>query len=269
MAQAENKSNDDQKVKEVPKEILAVIKNHQFMHEDDESKLTVENVIYLQDERLKIYATKFKDISEANCVLSVICKHSDNTLFERIIMLNNKNEIFDKRCECVIAAACLTDYFSPSGFIEYTFNENGAWYLTQICKDDLAYFRSSKFEIWKKMIDEPDCEASFKRLLNMGLINRVFGDKIFPSPPHEQKDWEVKNEKNGKMVQIPRACYALRCWNTIECKYNDVDVFLDGAPKDNDVDKYWQTIIDQQKTKHGAEYIQSLLGANDDKKKDE
>ena len=53
----------------------------------------------------------------------------------------------------------------------------------------------------------------------------------------------MTDEKSGKKVQIPRPLHALRIWNATTKSYDEVSTLLDGAPSDEEKDKYWTEMI--------------------------
>jgi len=108
------------------------------------------------------------------------------------------------------------------------------------------------------MIEKPDCKASFRRLLRIGVINRMFDHVAFPSPDHEKADWEVKDEK-GKTVIIPRTIQGLRIWNVAKRAYDPVSPLLPGAPNDNDKEEYWKEMMVKFREQYGDEEIDELL----------
>lgn len=182
-------------------------------------------------------------------------KNENETTFEKIVHFDEQEtNMEDLKLECQVSL----EEYSPSQLIEYTFNENGPWYLSPMSLPSLEQYRKTKFENWKHMIEHPDCEAAFKRLLNIGLINRMFDFHAFPSPDNEKHLYEVKDE-NGKTVMIPRPVKALRIWNPAKKKYDDVDCHLEGAPKDNEVQQYWENMLNQFRLERGNEYIDKLL----------
>jgi len=108
------------------------------------------------------------------------------------------------------------------------------------------------------MIEKPDCKASFRRLLRMGLINRMFDHVAFPSPDNEKGDWEVKDD-NGRTVIIPRPIHGLRIWNVNKRVYDVVSPLLPGSPSDGEKDKYWNEMLAKFREQYGDEEIAELL----------
>merc|ERR1712228_489643 len=177
--------------KKIDEKILNLVKNHAF-YDDDKEKLSIESIDLLSNDRFQIYSSKYKDIASADCVLSVLLKDDSDEDFERIVFVkkDDKNAyvVTYKLCDCEIGALCEIDQFSPSGFIEYCFEGNDQFYLAPVCVHCLDFYKSRKFEIWKKMLVKPDCEATFRRLLQIGLITKVFDFNLFPIPEDEEKE---------------------------------------------------------------------------------
>lgn len=182
-------------------------------------------------------------------------KNENDLTFEKIVHFDeHKGNAQDLKLECQVS---LVEY-SPSQLVEYTFNETGPWYLSPMSLPSLEEYRKTKFETWKHMIEHPDCEAAFKRLLNIGLINKMFDNIAFPSPENEKHLYEVKDD-NGKTVTIPRPVHTLRIWNASKKTYDKVESHLEGAPIDNEVQKYWNDMLKTFRQERGDEYIDKLL----------
>ena len=257
--------------KEVPKNILEMI-NKIPLEDEDENALKVSSIRYLEEDRVKIYGALEKSILKGQHVLAVECipkdteqeeknkndndDNDDNgSLHEKIIVISN-NEIDIIELEDKITMEDL----SPSKLIEYTFYENGEWFLAPMSKLSLEGYRKMKFKAWKDMIENPTCEAAFKRLLNIGLITNMFDNVAFPSPEHEKDDWIVKDD-HGKDVTIPRPVKRLRAWNVKKRCYQDIQSHLDGAPKPEDAEKYWNDMLNKFREQRGDDYINNLLAS--------
>ena len=149
---------------------------------------------------------------------------------------------------------------SPSALIEYTFYENGPWFLAPMSLLSLEGYRKIKFGAWKEMIMHPVCQLTFERLLRIGLIIDMFDNVAFPSPEHEKKDWMFIN-KHGKQAVIPRPVRALRYWDVKSRSYKPVQSHLDGAPQPEQAKKYWQDMLDEFRKDQGVDYINGLLAS--------
>eukprot|EP01084_Bolivina_argentea_P097723 175672_1 len=254
MAQAPNAE------KEVAQSIKDII-SKMPLEDEDENALKVQSVRYLEESRIKIYGVQVESITKGEHVLAVECvpmddsddiKQEDKQLSEKIIIINaNDAEIVELEDKITM------EDMSPSSLIEYTFSENGVWFLAPMSAFSLEGYRKTKFANWKNMIENPTCEAAFKRLLNIGLITNMFDHVAFVSPENEKKDWEVKDD-HGKTVIIPRPVHSLRIWDVKKRCYKEVQSHLDGAPDAKDAPKYWEEMVNKFKSERGDDYINNL-----------
>jgi len=276
----------------IPADVITEIKKMKFERDDEEIKIKDINI--LDDNRKAIYATMIEDMKDDNLkyVLSVICvpktdddngdnndnnevKNADDDdsieLIERIVtvMIDDNNNITTNNC--LIEDKISMDDFSPSELIEYSFNGTD-YFLSPMTKASCEYYRKGKYKNWIHLINNPDCEAAFKRLLKVGLINRLFDYIAFPSPDNEANDWIVVNEQTGKKTNIPRPVQNIRVWNVKTCKYESISPILDGAPSDDDKDKVWNDMLNKFKSEQGIDFINGLINddenTNDDAKND-
>jgi len=183
---------------------------------------------FIDENRRKIYCRLIPQINKGYTVGIVVQanpknedeendndnKNENEVVFEKIIHFDEtEGNMEDLKLECQVSL----EEYSPSQLIEFTFNDNGPWYLSPMSLPSLEEYRKTKFENWKHMIEHPECEAAFKRLLNIGLINKMFDNFAFPSPDNEKHLYEVKDE-NGKTVVIPRPVHGLRIWEPAKKK---------------------------------------------------
>lgn len=269
----------------VDEEVVKYIKKQEFTTMDDEA-LVIKSVNLLDENRKKIYGALISDINDNNnkYVLSLVCsleksdddnnekekKENSENLYEKIVTIQIKDkEIKHKLIE--LEDKISMDDLSPSELIEYSFddNKNAIFYLAQMSKNSCLYYKKGKYKMWKDLIMNPDCEAAFKRLLKIGLINRLFDHVAFPSPKKEENDWIVVNKKTGKKTHIPRVIKQIRIWNISKNTYDYIDTILDGAPNDKDAKKEWEKMLNKFKEEQGIEYINGLLKDNNNKNKDE
>eukprot|EP01084_Bolivina_argentea_P089767 161896_1 len=258
MAQAEN--NDQKKV---PQNICDMVSKLP-LEDIDENKLKITSIRYLEEQRKNIYLPLCKQMAKSEHILSVECvrsdeaddiKNEDKEMYEKILVISSSDidiiELEDK---------ITMEDLSPSSLIEYTFYMNGPWFLAPMSELSLVGYRKTKFSNWKHMIENPTCEAAFKRLLNIGLITNMFDHVAFPSPQHEINDWMVKDD-HGKDVVIPRPVKGLRIWNVKNRCYKQVQSHLDGAPNEKDAQKYWENMLNQFRDQRGVDYIDNLLAS--------
>merc|ERR1712048_1374318 len=126
----------------------------------------------------------------------------------------------------LITGACQIMYedLSPSECIEYAFAEApGHWAMAMISLDALEAYRSMKFEAWKKMLQEPTCEAAFRRMLQIGLVTRLYDPQLFPTPDKLKSSYQVTDERSGKLIELPHPVSELRIWNAARLEYDPID----------------------------------------------
>lgn len=159
-------------------------------------------------------------------------------------------------CECGISY----EELSPTQMVEYQYEENGPWRLARISFEPMEAYKSHKFKMWRDMLDKPSCEAAFARMIKSGPINRLYDKLGFPIPDSEEADWKITDDRTGKQVDIPRPVHSLRIWDTDAGDYSLVSPIMEGAPPDEQaLAAYWHETIEDLKTKHGEEYVTSLL----------
>mmetsp|Transcript_50009 Transcript_50009/g.44818 ORF Transcript_50009/g.44818 Transcript_50009/m.44818 type:complete len:266 (-) Transcript_50009:103-900(-) len=260
-------AQDPNAVSEVPQNIKDLMSNYSFTDIDD-NPLKVSSIRYLEEDRKKIYGgnKNFESILTADHVLSVECvpkdeaddiKNEDKEISEKIMIITG-DDIEELEIEDMITM----EDMDLSQAIEFTFYENGPWFLGGIGQDSLAHYRGSKFPIWKKQLLNPVCEASFKRLLCIGLVTNIFDRYCFPMPEEEKKDYTVVDD-HGNNVELPRPVKALRIWNVKKRAYDVVSARLEGddAPKVGQEGKYWENMLEEFRQTRGIEYIDGLLAS--------
>ena len=244
--------------KEVPQNIKDVI-NKLPLEDEDENQLKAVSVRYLEEERVKMYGVLCPSVSSGEHVLAVECVKKEEEEKEETIKVEKIIVIDGGEVDMVELEDKITmEDLPPSSLIEYTFYDNGPWFLAPMSLLSLEGYRKTKFANWKNMIENPTCEAAFKRLLNIGLITNMFDHVAFPSPENEKKDWIVQDE-HGKDVVIPRPVKGLRVWNVNNRKYKQVQAHLDGAPQSEEAQKYWNEMLDKFREQRGKDYIDNLL----------
>ena len=144
--------------------------------------------------------------------------------------------------------------------LEYKFHDNGPWFLGKIGKESMEHYKNCKFKIWKNQLIQPVCEASFKRLLCIGLVTTIYDQHCFPSPEEEKNDWIVQDD-NGRDVHIPRPVKKLRIWDPKKRGYDEVESRLKDAPKVEEEKEYWKGFLDELRQTRGTDYINDLLSS--------
>lgn len=149
---------------------------------------------------------------------------------------------------------------SPTQLVEYQYEEDGPWALAKMSLEPLEFYKGSKFKAWREMLDNPSCEAAFARMIQAGPLNCIYDKLGFPIPEKEQAMWTIKDEKSGKLVDIPRPVFGLRIWDPNSDSYKPVSALMGGAPATaEDLAAYWEETLKELKVKHGDEYINKLI----------
>jgi hypothetical protein len=179
----------------------------------------------------------------------------ENGVVEHIILWNGSRSV-PVLCECGISC----EELSPTQMVEYQYDSDGPWRLAKISYEPMEAYKSHKFKMWREMLDKPSCEAAFARMIKSGPVNRLYDKLGFPISESEQDNWKITDEKTGKQVDIPRPVHALRIWNSEAGEYTMVSPIMVGAPPDDEaLAEYWQETLVELKTKHGEDYVNSLL----------
>eukprot|EP01062_Namystynia_karyoxenos_P024358 TRINITY_DN1948_c1_g1_i1.p2 TRINITY_DN1948_c1_g1~~TRINITY_DN1948_c1_g1_i1.p2 ORF type:complete len:261 (+),score=110.88 TRINITY_DN1948_c1_g1_i1:78-785(+) len=163
----------------------------------------------------------------------------------------------------IIEEGCKIMYedLPPSRMVEYRFKEGGGWMLSRMGPEACEMYRGQKFKAWKQMLDEPSCEAALRRMLEGGLVNRLFDENVLPTPEDQLAQWQVVDQATGKTISIPHPVAELRLWDAEAGEYRTMSAVLAGAPEDDGVEQAWQGILDELRAKHGTEYINGFLKA--------
>lgn len=207
----------------------------------DEERREIYSSANLFDKTSDVIAVKYFD-NERNVVEHIVCVENDTV---RPII-----------SECAI----MMEELSPTALVEYQYDMEGKWRLSRISLDPMVQYKAYKFKAWREMLDKPSCEAAFARMIQCGLINRLYDKLGFPIPDEEKSQWTVIDEKTGKEVDIPRPVYSLRIWNPSANAYDYISPVMEGAPEtDEQADSYWQHTLLELKLFHGDEYVTSLL----------
>ena len=65
------------------------------------------------------------------------------------------------------------------------------------------------------------------------------------------------------MVNIPRPVLALRIWNSLEQKYDEIPALMDGAPTQSECESYWLSFLDELRfvlePKYGEGFINDCI----------
>eukprot|EP00747_Dinoflagellata_sp_TGD_P167495 gnl/TRDRNA2_/TRDRNA2_192001_c0_seq1.p1 gnl/TRDRNA2_/TRDRNA2_192001_c0~~gnl/TRDRNA2_/TRDRNA2_192001_c0_seq1.p1 ORF type:complete len:243 (+),score=37.57 gnl/TRDRNA2_/TRDRNA2_192001_c0_seq1:131-859(+) len=164
----------------------------------------------------------------------------------------------------LIMGSCqiMMEDMTPSECIEYAFGEQPARYrLAQITRSALETYRGQKFKAWQNMLDSPTCEAQFRRMLQIGVITRLFDTHVFPTPEDLKSLYQVTDEKSGKVITLPHPVSELRVWDPAKQQYESISSHLDGAPADQEKSSWWEKKLQGLKEQHGEEYMATLMKA--------
>ena len=112
------------------------------------------------------------------------------------------------------------------------------------------------------MLNNPDCEAQFRRMLQCGIVINMYDKGMFPTPDALKEKYQVVDDKNGKTIDLPHPVAALRVWNAEKQAYDDVSPHLDGAPTAEEKDAAWAKILDDFRESRGHEYINDMLAGD-------
>jgi len=151
----------------------------------------------------------------------------------------------------VVMLGCkiLMEDLSPTQMVEYRFQEGG-WMLSGMGSDACEMYRGSKWSSWQKMWKEPDCKAALVRMVQAGLVNKLYDPYFLPTPQEDLAAWMVTDEKTGKITQIAHPVAALRMWDAGAGEFQDITALLDGAPADADVPAVWEEMLNELKAKY-------------------
>mmetsp|Transcript_44416 Transcript_44416/g.81061 ORF Transcript_44416/g.81061 Transcript_44416/m.81061 type:complete len:245 (-) Transcript_44416:166-900(-) len=163
----------------------------------------------------------------------------------------------------LVNGSCSITYedLSPSECIEYSFTEEvpRRWRLAQLSREALETYRGMKFEAWKQMLHHTTCEAQLRRMLQIGIVNRLYDPNVFPTPPALKSQYQVTDDKTGKLIDLPHPVGELRVWNASTNSYETFSPQLEGAPSEADKDTAWAKIVANLKESMGDEYISSFM----------
>lgn len=162
-------------------------------------------------------------------------------------------------CECKITY----EEVPPTQLVEYRFAAESEWNLAHVSLASLVSFRSGKFAAWEKRLLEPTCAAELRRMYHIGPVIRVYDHHMFPSIGEDKDKFEVKDEKTGKTVIIPRPVHSLRIWNAQTRQYDDVQAELEGAPSANEVEGYWDGLVSKMRAQWGDEEFDRMVSKED------
>jgi len=210
---------------------------------DDKITAKMESLRELSDEEKRIYVnhvgvlgsdtmSKF-EILESDTLYGI--KGSDDC--EHMILARGET-LQEVKMECAI----MMEPLPPFQIVQYLF-EDGVWRLSKIGALACENYRKSKFKHWEDMIKKPVCEASLRRMYEIGLITTLFDHLAFPNPPEMESKYTAINDETQKKVIIPHPVQELRVWNSAERKYVPQTSKLEGAPEADKANQYWVEMV--------------------------
>lgn len=198
-----------------------------------------------------------KKIASCKKCLAVIGKGKDSGTQKEFVVVEDESG----SQECVTGMCGITaEDVSPSEFVEFQFEEPFSdWKIADCTKDALEYYKASKFKVWRERLDNPTCEAEFRRMLQNGLVYKMYDRVLFPTPEGLIEKYEVTDD-SGKKLSLPHPVSGLRVYNATTKSYDAIDPRLEGAPGAGEEEKYWEQTLNEFREKQGAGYIDGLLG---------
>jgi hypothetical protein len=152
-----------------------------------------------------------------------------------------------------------------SGCTEYCFkddydekNDKLRWRVSLTTLLPIQQYQGLKFDLWKKSLFKPDCEAAFKRSLQLGIIYNVYDENIFPTPDEYKHLYTVINQ-HGKEISLPHPIFKMRTWNSETKSYDYRECRLKGAPSEKDLKSAWEKILEELYEASGKDYVQGLM----------
>ncbi|CAK0853435.1 unnamed protein product [Prorocentrum cordatum] len=208
----------------------------------------------LEPVRQGIVASAFPQCAAPSQVFAVIGSTPSGDTKEFIAVVDGQG------APSLVMGCCQITYedLTPSECVEYRFEEDPSWTMAQLSLDALEHYRTMKFDAWKQMLLKPTCEAQFRRMLQLGVITRLFDPVVFPTPEAQKEKYKVVDEKTGKPIELPHPVSELRVWSASDGKYKEIDAHLAGAPAEGEAAAWWKGLLEQLRAEHGDEYISSL-----------
>ena len=248
----------------IPSNIQDLICKYPFMDQDD-NKLQVRSIRYLEDERWEIYhkhseLNKYQSTvtSKNYCILSVECVDINSVQLEinEFIVAAMASQFELEILE--IEDERMLDDVSPSKLVEYRFSPDSEWFLSNGTLESVEAYRKISFKYWKRHIEHPFNANTFRRYLQRGITTKLHDRVVFPMPENEISDW-IYLDDYGKNVYRPREIYECRVWCCKQRCYVSVDIQLEGAPNDNEKENYWNNMLNNMKELRGHDYINDIL----------
>eukprot|EP00406_Dinophysis_acuminata_P058703 CAMPEP_0179271098 /NCGR_PEP_ID=MMETSP0797-20121207/31800_1 /TAXON_ID=47934 /ORGANISM="Dinophysis acuminata, Strain DAEP01" /LENGTH=277 /DNA_ID=CAMNT_0020979439 /DNA_START=115 /DNA_END=945 /DNA_ORIENTATION=- len=220
----------------------------------------------LEPERRAVVETGFPDCKGAAQVVAVVAKASDSAELREFILTFNAEAGGGLSKASMVMGCCsiMCEDITPSECIEYAFDEApDRWAMSQVSREALETYRAMQFERWKKMLLEPTCEAQFRRMLQIGMVARLYDSILFPTPQVDKSKYQVTDDRTGKLIELPHPVKELRIWNAAERRYDTIDTRLAGAPPVAEEAAWWKDFMGELNAKHGEEYVTGLMAGKE------
>lgn len=220
--------------------------------DDEDMKLVSHRV--LEEDRRKVMMLSFPQLNEGSAV-AIIAQSPNGEQREFVAIMKGES------CDLITGSCQITfEDLTPSDCIEYCFPEAPSeWHMAQVSREALETYRGMKFEAWKQMLQKPTCEAQFRRMLQLGCVSELYDPQLFPTPTAFQSQYQVTDDRTGKLISLPHPVKELRIWNASKLKYEVIDTKLTGAPLQAEKDAWWKDFVNTLRGEHGDEYITGLL----------
>lgn len=218
----------------------------------------------LEPERRPIFASAFPECAEPNQVYEIVAhgraRDSAVSVKEFTAVMDPSSPTSMPKARLVNASCMISmEDMTPSECVEYTFEEEpDRWRMAQISQPALKDYKDTKFESWNKMLHEPDCEAQFRRMLQVGPVTRIYDPHVFPTPEAHKSQYQVTNEETGRLIDVPHPVSRLRIWDAARQRYEAIDPHLTGAPSEAEKESWWSDKQKELGQKHGDDYITGL-----------
>lgn len=209
-------------------------------------------------DRLKVLSEAFSAIREAKHVVSVYGKGETGEAREFIAVAKENDDADPK----LVMACCQITFadITPGECMEYAFSEQpGVFRVSEVSLEALESYRGTKFKAWENMLRHPECEAQFRRMLQIGCVTGLYDTHLFPTPPDLSSQFEVVDERTGKTIQLPHPVAELRTWDAEQQAYRKISAHTEGAPMPQDKDAWWAGFVEELEEKLGKEYVQSFM----------
>jgi len=217
-------------------------------YEDDDGTYEYKSVKPLGEDRKAVIGSLLPDILPLECF-------SVSTTGDDFLVIKNGTELE------VIVETCSITYSDMSvlSMVEYKFSEEPTWRTAKVSKQALESYRIIKFKQWLGMLHAPTCEAQFRRMLQIGVVTRLYDKQLFPTPEAYIDKYRVTDEHSGKLIDVPHMVEALRMWNSATQQYDPLPVELEGAPTQTESETWWKDKLFELQDQKGRVYIEQML----------